>query len=476
MRRIIILSIFLFISNYSFSGINDTLEFIVDRAFTSYYKLNDGLIIVYDEGKKPNKTKVIEHYDTNFNLIKKIDFNLESDCEGQRPTKNYKTGNNFYLLYFDYKKKRVQIVNYNVLTNNIIVSPPCQLDKRETIELAIFGDYAYITFHTVGIMHYKANLIVFNIKTGETRNIDLPSETRTQLPIKNIFLDEDLNEINIIFQSSLEEDSELEIIRFDSLGNRIQPRFYLEEPKNNYFPKPNMLKVDKNKFFITGLSTIKAQKGDPIITNFARSREEQFFISFYESSKMQWIKYFDFRNVKSVKSFYNDEYKMQFKKQFIKGDKIYFIAEAYFPTYTWIKVYDTKTGKYDKDKEVIDYYEYTHCFILCFDKNNGELAWDVSFPSYVKTKNLKNVIRNIDFQGEFFVVVEDNNVIKKIRIDDNGKTSSENLTDLSKKNINANDGFILQYYENWYSNYFIEISITHNKKKGIKDVIRFRKF
>lgn len=474
MRKLICLSIFLSVSFNSFSGVNDTLELKTNKDFTYIRTLDDGLLIIHDEGLTPNKTKIIERYDTNFNLVKKTPFTLEFDSDGRTPYNTFLDDDKYYMLYYDYKKKRIQIAVYNLLSNIVEVGFSLDIGVKPPFKSYILNNHVYIPFNKVGIMHYKASLITCNIKTGEILNIDLPSATRTQLPIKDMYLNEDMNEINIIFQSSIEDDSELEIIRFDSLGNRIQPSFYIEEPKSNFFPQPNILKVDKNNFFITGLSTIKAQKGDPIITNFATSREEQFFISFYESSKMKWIKYFDFRNAKSVKSFYNDKYKIQHKKQFVKEDKIYFIAEAYFPTYTWVDTYDGRMGKTTKKQQVVDFYEYTHSFALCFDKNNGELVWDVSFPSYVKTKVLKNVIRNIYLSEDISIVVEDDKMLKKIRIEDNGEISSENYSEpeLTKPTQN----FYILSKKKWYSNYSIEITYTNFKKKGVKDIYKIRKY
>lgn len=154
----------LFISITVFSETNDTIQLEVPSLCTRIYTLDDGLIVLKTNDCKKTIDKVIERYDTNFNLIKKIDFKLDNKDFWWSPSEIFRLNDNYYFYYSNGNSKFFQIVTYNLKTNDIKISPIGNIHKNSNRQFAVLGDNAFIAYNSIGVMHYKPNWLYSKIE------------------------------------------------------------------------------------------------------------------------------------------------------------------------------------------------------------------------------------------------------------------------------------------------------------------------
>lgn len=475
MKKFLPTIIGLFISITVFSETNDTIQLEVPSLCTRIYTLDDGLIVLKTNDCKKTIDKVIERYDTNFNLIKKIDFKLDNKDFWWSPSEIFRLNDNYYFYYSNGNSKFFQIVTYNLKTNDIKISPIGNIHKNSDRQFVVLGDNAFIAYNSLGAMHYKANLIIFNINTGKTEIPELLSKTRTLYPIKTLSYNNSLNEVNLVFQSSLDENSKLEIIRYDSTGNKIYPPLLIQEPTNDYHPTSiDLSHLNKNNFLISGQSLQESQKGVPILTvvNFKKGKKQSLFLSSYENNKMQWIKYINYKELESIKSVIKNDDEILFNTPIIINSEIYFIGEIFYPVYADRTIYaDGTTGQ--NSLPSIDYYLYKYATILCLEIETGDLKWDKTIPTYVELKELKSTYKLSKSEDKLALIIQDNNDIKKVVFEHNGDINYKNLSQLSNKKQYKEDVRLL---ENWYNDKIIEVIKTNYKDSKIVDKFTIRRY
>ncbi len=267
-----------------------------------------------------------------------------------------------------------------------------------------------------------------------------------------------------------------------------------------------------NGFYLTNASISKTGKDDYVaVGNFRIERPNSnrwpeittngMYIAIFTEGKLDKIKFYNFTELKNFFNYKSEKEQAKIEKKIdkaeSKGKELIFkyllanhpiakidndfllVSEAYYPTYE-LRSSSSSNGS-TSTQEVFDGYQYTHSFIIRFDKD-ANIIWDQSMEMFLFYKPFKPKLFSeisIDEKGNINMVYANLMRIKSQTIDANGAT----ILNTNANIINTGNEADKVRYSNskidyWHDTYFINYGVQRIKNtevngKKVKRLIYF---
>ena len=286
--------------------------------------------------------------------------------------------------------------------------------------------------------------------------------------------------LSIDFRESSKEIKSYFVILNDKA--EITTFYDLSQTEGKYIVNSTATKVGDNNYIVTG--------------NFSLGRSATLsnglYIAIIKDGKVDKINFYNFTELKNFFSYKSEKEQAKIEKKMDRAEargkelivshflashdvsKIendyFLLAEAYYPTYRTVTT--TNSNGSVSTREVFDGYQYTHAFMVRFDKD-ANIVWDQSVKMQLLYKPM-NVRRFVNVskteQGNVSLVFADARVIKSKTFDFNGNTVNEVNSELIE--TGDEDDKTLRTISNidfWYDTFFLNYGSQKIKNKGDDD-------
>lgn len=419
----------------------------------------------------------IEFYNKSFKLESEERFNYKSKEVTSILQAKGDVGQYFFMLY---KNGEFKVLAASAEKQKVETTEGMLFKNFYPSKMEIFNDYALIT----GRIKSTKILLAINIITGD-HNVIKPTVSSKGITIQN-FQKVSNEKMFVYFQHMVNKNTvDLYAMEINNKGEKVT-EFKLFDDPEKYFISATGTDLGNGKYAFVGTYNIKSTGLLSKATQYANG----IYYALYKGEPTSNITYYNFTDFENFLKYLpeNTQAKIEKKqeKKEAKGqelkmnylmachplqvteDGLYFIGEAYYPTYR-TETYTTYTNgrAVTSTRQVFDGYQYTHAMV-CKLKENGELEWDQIFEMSLMYKPFR-VVRflavNPNEKG-FRLAFSTGTKLYSMTLDKRGeiddkKESEDLVTAKSDEKIK----YSVSEVSYWYDNYFLA-SGTVNVKEG----------
>lgn len=308
------------------------------------------------------------HYDTNLKLLKtdSVEVDKGMDIYGSKMDQG-----TCYTMLRD--GSDFSVVAYNTTTHKIKTLDG-EYSRKASMRDFTIGN-GYLVFSSTQKKLDRIGIV--NLNTGESHFIDMHLKGVRDKDIyvmENTIID---NEVNALIRVG----RDVLLVRYGMDGEQ-RSMICLTENINEAILSASIQK-SAGRYFVTGTYT----------TN-KKGKSQGFYFAQLDGEKFKFIKFYNFLDLKNFTEFMSDKAKAKVERKKQKAEEkgkeltmnyfitshdvieekgyFYYIAESFYPTYTYI--YTGRTSQ-----RVFDGYFYTHAIVIKFD-SKGNVVWDNCFP------------------------------------------------------------------------------------------------
>ena len=350
------------------------------------------------------------------------------------------------------------------ITKTTGVMPP----KAYLRSMKVLGDQAYF------LATIKKAPVIYKVDLGSGNGTTIPISIGA-IPPKSIFSEnyqilEKTKEI-ILFVNAYPKkgQKELHMIRITE-SDDVEKPLKISGIGDNNIVSISGCRIDANKIIITGTY---AKKG---------SMSEGLFFGEVEDGAVNYIRYYNFLDLKDFLSYLPEKKQEKIEKKKAKKeaqgkemtldywiadhdvivleDGYLFLGEAYYPTYRTETYYTTGANgaMIAHTRTVFDGYQYTHGTLAKYSKE-GEMMWDVCFelnPGY-KPMFVKRFIAISEQTATqiSMVYTSGNEIVSKTMDFDGNIISDEKWDFIETGNDNEKTKRTFSNVDHWYGNFFL---------------------
>jgi hypothetical protein len=444
-------------------------------------------ILLRSSSEEGDDNDMIEYkydkYNTNLELVstksEKLEYDLDLDM-----SRTTKTSVHTFLKD---KRGNYAILSANPATMEITTVKGVLPKNVYTLDMAILGDYAYIT----GTMKGAPYIFTINWKTGERNFIPVIIEgyKPTRIAIQEFEVLESSREVFLYVKAENKEEENLFVIKLDKMGEK-KSIFTITKELDKNLVNVTATHLGGDRYIFTGTYSSESMTTSAGVFFCEVQGETLNFIKFYNYTKLKtYFKYLPERKQEKIekKAEKKEKAGKELELDYLIAshpviplkDGYLFLGEAFYPTYRTETYTSYVNGQpVTRTRQVFDGYQYTHASLVKFDKN-GELVWDqsfVMFPSY-KPFYVKQFI-SIPQQpvNSIDMVFASNNTIEAKSVDFEGnEIDKPKVTQIENTYEGDKAKYTFSNLEYWYQGYYVAYGSQLIKNKDDDNVKRKRR-
>ncbi|MBU3659944.1 MAG: hypothetical protein FGM14_08750 [Flavobacteriales bacterium] len=439
----------------------------------------NGFVLHSRQKQMPKGKKTLKYtkYNSDLELIGEKELVVTSNMS----SKDYVVDNNFlYMAYTHTPSGNFTVTRYDIVTEEIKEFSGKSEKGARIVDFNVLNGVYYFFCNKKG----QHSMMIVDLDKQEITNKPLNFEVKfpKTVSLSNFQVMENSNELtlSIDFRESTKDIKSYFVILNDKA--EITTFYDLSETEGKYIVNSTATKIGENDYIVTG--------------NFSLGRSATMshglYIAIIKGGKIDKINFYNFADLKNFFSYKSEKEQEKIEKkkdkaeakgkdfivsQFLathnvsKIENDYFLlAEAYYPTYRTVTT--TNSNGSVSTREVFDGFQYTHAFMVRFDKD-ANIVWDQSVKMYLfykpmTVKRFVNVSKTE--KGNISLVFADAKVIKSKIIDFNGNTVSEVNSEMIE--TGDEDDKTVRSISNidfWYDTFFLNYGSQKIKNKGDDD-------
>jgi hypothetical protein len=435
-----------------------------------------GFVIHSRQKQMPKGIKTLKYskYNSDLELVSDKELQVKSNMV----SKDYVINDNYlYMAYTHNGSGSFTVSRYDIVTEEIKEFTG-KFDKgSRIIDFNVLNGVFYFFCVKKG-MH---TMMIVNLEKQEVTSQLLNFEVKfpKTISLSNFQVMEKSNELtlSIDFRESSKDLKSYFVILNDKA--EITTYYDLSQTEDKYIVNSTATKIGENNYIVTGNFSLGRSA---IVSN-------GLYIAIIKDGKIDKINFFNFAELKNFFTYKSEKEQEKIEKkkdkaeargkefivsQFLaihdvsKIENDYFLlSEAYYPTYRTV----TTTGANGSvsTREVFDGYQYTHAFMVRFDKD-ANIVWDQSVKMQLlykpmTVKRFVNVSKTE--QGNISLVFADAKVIKSKTFDFNGNTVNEVNSELIETGDEDDKTMrTISSIDFWYGTYFLNYGSQKIKNSG----------
>jgi hypothetical protein len=438
-----------------------------------------GFVIHSRQKQMPKGMKTLKYskYNSDLELVNDKELQVKSNMV----SKDYVVDENYlYMAYTHNASGNFTVSRYDIVTEEIKEFTSAFPKGSRIVDFNVLNGVFYFFCSKKG----QHTMMMVNLEKQEVTSQILNFEVSfpKTVTLSNFQVMDKSNELTLAidFRESSKEIKSYFVILNDKA--EITTFYDLSQTEGKYIVNSTATKIGDNDYVVTG--------------NFSLGRSATLsnglYIAIIKEGKIDKINFYNFTELKNFFSYKSEKEQAKIEKKMDRAEargkelvvshflaahdvsKIendyFLLAEAYYPTYRTVTT--TNSNGSVSTREVFDGYQYTHAFMVRFDKD-ANIVWDQSVKMQLLYKPM-NVRRFVNVskteQGNVSLVFADARVIKSKTFDFNGNTVNEVNSELIE--TGDEDDKTLRTISNidfWYDTFFLNYGSQKIKNKGDDD-------
>ena len=316
---------------------------------------------------------------------------------------------------------RAQVNDFSVMKNLAYIGGETQMGKIEGWGRGIAAGVVIPIF--MGVMNYNPKLVLYRSDLKEDKTRPVRFDYYKANAVHNFSANEAARSMSVVIQHSPKRKKNKVYVK-EYAGDKLIKNIEVNPKSHNRLLTAKIRHLNRNEFLVIGTYGLPYydQKFWPRLGSWItriplKDQAQGIYVAKISYRGQKFIKYYNFAEFENFFEAYGvkEEKKIKKKakrkkkkgKQLVlevsllihdileKDDEYVAVAEAYVPVYAQKSRYDPITGMViTSNREEFIGYRYTHAMVAAFDKDNGKMNWDNSFPIWnVISEKLKQKVQ-----------------------------------------------------------------------------------